>query len=154
MSMHCFVDAYLDGNTVTRRLQTGILIFCNRAPIICHSKQHNIVETSTFGSEFTATKNAVELIEALIYKLCMFGVPFEGPTNEFCDNEEVYKNTSIPESVLRKKHHIISYYRCREAVAAKTFRIAKEGMWTNLSYLFTKILLIVRQDELLEKFIY
>ena len=98
--------------------------------------------------------NSVGLIEALIYKLCMSGVLLEVPTNIFCDNKAVYKNTSIPESVLRKKHHIISYYRCREAVAAKTFRIAKEGMRTNLSDLFTKILLIVRQEELPEKFIY
>ena len=45
-------------------------------------------------------KNAVELTEALRYKLHMFVVPLEGPTNVFCDNEAVYKNTSILESVL------------------------------------------------------
>jgi len=28
---HCFVDADLAGNTVTRRSQTGILMFVNRA---------------------------------------------------------------------------------------------------------------------------
>ena len=72
MSMHCFVDANLAGNQVTRRSQTGILIFCNRAPIIWHSKRQNTVETSTFGSEFTAMKNAIELIESLRYKLRMF----------------------------------------------------------------------------------
>ena len=99
-------------------------------------------------------KNAVELSEALRYKLRMFGVPIEGPTNIFCDNEAVYKNTSIPESVLRKKHHSISYHRCREAVAAGTVRIAKEGTKKNLSDLFTKILSIVRREEILEKFTY
>jgi hypothetical protein len=31
-------------------------------------------------------KNAVELSEALRYKLRMFGVPIKGPTNIFCDN--------------------------------------------------------------------
>ena len=44
-------------------------MFCNKAPIIWHSKQQNTVEASTFGSEFQAMKNAVELIEALRYKL-------------------------------------------------------------------------------------
>ena len=76
---------------------TGILIFCNRAPIIWHSMRQNRVETSTFGSEFTALKNAVELIAALQYKLKMFGVPMDEPTDMFCDNEAVYKNDSTPE---------------------------------------------------------
>ena len=65
---------------------TGILMFVNRAPIIWYSKRQNCVETSTFGSEFTAIKNAVELIAALIYKLRMFGVPIDGTTDMFCDN--------------------------------------------------------------------
>ena len=84
----------------------------------------------------------------------MFGVPVKGPTNIFCDNEAVYKNTSILESVLRKKHHSISYHRCRKAVAARTVSISKEGTKTNLSDLFTKILSIVRREEILEKFTY
>ena len=99
-------------------------------------------------------KNSVELIEALRYKLRMFKVPLEGPTNVFFDNEAVYNNTSITESVLRNKHHSISYHRCRETVDDKIVRIAKEGTWMNLSDLFTKILSIVRQKELLEKFTY
>ena len=60
-----FVDANHAGEKTTRRSMTGILIFCNRAPIIWHSKRQNGVETSTFGSEFTAMKNYVELIAAL-----------------------------------------------------------------------------------------
>ena len=40
-----------------------------------------------FGSEFTALKNAVDLVEVLRYKLRMFGVPIEGATNVFCDND-------------------------------------------------------------------
>ena len=59
MSMHCFVDANHSGDKTTRRLMTGVLIFCNRDPIIWHSKRKISVEISTFGSEFTALKNAV-----------------------------------------------------------------------------------------------
>ena len=62
---HCFVDADLAGNTVTRQSQTGILILCNRSPIIRHSKIQNIVKTGTFGTEFTAMNKYVELSEAL-----------------------------------------------------------------------------------------
>ena len=154
MSTHCFVDASHGSDRATRRSQTGILIFCNRAPIIWFSKRQNTVEASTFGSEFQALKNAVELIEALRYKLRMFGVPIDGPSNIFCDNEAVYKNTSLPESTLKKKHHSIAYHRCREAVAAGTVRIAKEGTKTNLSDLFTKLLPQPRREELLDKFTY
>ena len=46
VTTHFFEDADLAGNTVTRRIQTGILIFVNRAPIICHSKRQNTVEAS------------------------------------------------------------------------------------------------------------
>ncbi len=68
----CFVDADHAGNQVTRRSHTGIIIFCNKAPIIWFSKRQNTVETSTFGSEFIAARIAVELIESLPYKLRMF----------------------------------------------------------------------------------
>ena len=154
MSTHAFVDADLAGNKKTRRSQTGLLIFCNRAPIIWYSKGQNRVEASTFGSEFMAMKTAVEQVEALRYKLRMFGVPIVGSTNVFCDNEAVYKNTSIPESVLKKKCHSIAYHRCREAVAAGTVQIAKEGTNSNLSDLFTKLLSYLRREDLLDKFTY
>ena len=136
VSSHCFVDADQASNTVTWRSQTGILIFLNRAPIVWYSKRQNTVETSTFGSEFIAMRTAVEHIEALCYKLRMFGIPVEGPTNVFCDNEAMFKNTTIPESTLKKKHNSICYHRCREAVAARVMLVAKEGMLTNLADLF------------------
>jgi hypothetical protein len=154
MSTHCFVDASHGSDRATRRSQTGILLFCNKAPVIWHSKRQNTVEASTFGSEFQAMKNAVELTESLRYKLRMFGVPIDNATNIFCDNEAVYKNTTRPESTLKKKHHSIAYHRCREAVAAGTVRIAKEGTSTNLSDLFTKLLPQARREELLDRFTY
>ena len=35
--------------------------------------------------------NAVELVTAIRYKLRMFGVPVDGPSDIFCDNEDIYK---------------------------------------------------------------
>ena len=90
------MDANHVGDKTTSRYMTGMLIFRNRAPIIWHSKLQNRVETSTFGLEFTAMKNAVELIAALRYKLIMFGVPIDGLTDMFCNNEAVYKIYSMP----------------------------------------------------------
>ena len=163
VGIHCFVDASHASDKVTRRSQTGILIFVNRAPIIAFSKRQNSVETSTFGSEFTAMKQAIELVKGLKYKLRMFGVPLEGtmkngsmqqPASMYCDNEAVYKNITIPTSVLSKKMHGISYHFCREAVASGTCRVAKEDTLTNLADLFTKVLGRVKRESLMDRFMY
>jgi hypothetical protein len=46
----CFADADHAGNLVTHQSHTGIIIFCNRAPILWFLKRQNTVETSRFGS--------------------------------------------------------------------------------------------------------
>lgn len=140
VDMSCFVDADHAGCRVTRRSQTGVIIFLQSAPILWYSKRQNTVESSTFGSEFIAMKTAVEQIEGMRYKLRMMGIPLDGPTSVFCDNESVFKNSTAPESTLKKKHNSIAYHRTREAQAAKTVQIAWEKGETNLADLLTKIL--------------
>ena len=154
LSISTFVDSDHGGDKVNRRSRTGVLIFCNKAPIYWYSKQAPGVESSTFGAEFYAMRTAVEMIKTLRYKLRMFGIPIDGPASVFCDNEAVYKNTSMPASVLNKKVHSIAYHICREAVAAGIIQIAKEGTKTNLADLFPKILSILRREELLDRFTY
>ena len=112
------------------------------------------MESSTFGSEFTALKNAVELVTALRYKLRMFGVPIDRPTDIFYDNEDVYKNPSTPESVLQNKHHSFAYHKCREEVASGICCISKEDIETNIADIFTKVLPGPRQEHLLNMFTY
>ena len=153
-STHCFVDSNHAANTVMRHSQTGLLLFVNRAPVTWFSKRQNTVETSTFRSEFIATKTAIEHVEALRYKLRMFGIHIDGPANVFWDNEAVFKNTSIPDSTLKKKHTSICYHRAREAVAACTMRVAKEGTATNLADLFTKPLRDSRRIFVMHRFTY
>ena len=112
----------------------------NRAPIVWFSKRQNTVETSTFGSEFIAMRQAVELIEGLRYKLRMMGIDVVGPTNVLCDNESVVKNATRPESTLKKKHVAVAYHRVREAQAAGIVRIAHERSEGNLADILTKLL--------------
>ena len=138
VQMNCFVDSDHAGNRVTHHSHTGILIFLNRAPIVWFSKAQNTVEMSTFGSKFVAMRIAVELIESLRYKLRMFGIPLEGSTNVFCDNQSVVTSASVPELTLKKKHNSIAYHRVRECVAAGTIRIIKEPSETNLADMLTK----------------
>ena len=150
----CFVDADHAACRVTRRSHTGVIIYVNRAPIIWFSKRQNTVESSTFGSEFIAMRISIELVEALRYKLRMMGVPIDGSTNVFCDNEAVVKNSTVPESTLKKKHNAISYHRTREAQASGTIRIAKEPGTTNLADLFTKLLPGPRLRELSKRILW
>ena len=94
VSTTAFVDASHAANRVSRKAHSGYVIFINRAPIIWFSKRQNTVESSAFSSEFIAAKTCVEHISALRYKLRMFGVPIDGPTNILCDNESVVKNST------------------------------------------------------------
>ena len=94
------------------------------------------------------------MVKGLRYKLRMFGIPIEGPANLYCDNEAVYKNVSLPDSVLNKKMHSIAYHYCRENVANGTARVAKEDTETNLADIFTKVMNRDRREFLLERFMY
>ena len=78
VSTHCFVDADHAGNCITRRSQTGILLFVMRAPVVWYSKRQNTVKTSILGIEVVAMRISLELVEALHYKLRMFRIPIEG----------------------------------------------------------------------------
>ena len=78
-----------------------------------------MVEPSTFGAEFIAACTCLEAVEGLQFKLCMFGIPLEGPTDVMCDNNSVVNNLQHPESVLSKKHLStpICYHHAHEAAA-------------------------------------
>jgi hypothetical protein len=69
VSMLCFVDVDHTGCRETRRSQSGIIIFVNRAPILWFSKRQNTVEASTYGSELLAMRIAIETIEGLSCRL-------------------------------------------------------------------------------------
>jgi len=140
MTMTCFVDADHAGCRETRRSHTGVLIFLQKTPIIWYSKRQNTVESSSFGSEFVAMKTAIEMVEGLRYKLRMMGIPVDGPTSVFCDNESVFKNATRPESVLKKKHNAIAYHRTREAIAAGIVQVAWEDGRFNISDVLTKLM--------------
>jgi hypothetical protein len=116
VKFNVFVDADHAGNRMTRRSQTGILLYLNKAPIIWYSKAQRTVETSTFGSEFVAMKVAVEIIKGLRYKLRMMGVPIHGPANVLADNNTMVKNSTVPSQTIHKN----SYHRELSGYVYKT----------------------------------
>jgi hypothetical protein len=141
VQINVFVDASPHaGDKLTRRSQTGILLYCNMAPIIWYSKKQNTIETSTFSSELVALRIASEMVTSLRYKLRMFGVELDGPANIFCDNESAYKSVSNADSRLKKKHNSICYHKVRECVAAGILTVMKEDTNTNLADILTKSL--------------
>ena len=148
VQVNCFVDSDHAGDRATRRSQSGILLYCNSAPIVWHSKKQNTVEASTFGAEFVALRVASELITSLRYKLRMLGIPIDGPANVFCDNESVWKNSTFAESTLKKKHLSICFHTIRECVAAGIVIPHKVHTDSNLADMLTKALPPDKRKEL------
>ena len=138
VQMTCFVDSDHAGDEVSRRSRTGVLIYCNRAPILWYSKKQTSIETSSFGSEFSAMKTAVELVEGLRYKLRMMGVDIEGPTYVKADNMSVIHNSSNPASTLKKKSNSIAFHFVRERAAAGVVDISYVKTDDNLADMLTK----------------
>ena len=103
IQVNCFVDSDHAGDRLTRCSQSGILLFCNLAPIYWYAKKQNMVEAYTDGAELVLLPLAEELVVSLCYKHRMFGIRVDGPSNIFCDNESVYRNVSFADSILKKK---------------------------------------------------
>ena len=152
--VNVFADAAHADDFITRRSTTGIIIFVNGTPIQWYSKRQNTVESSTYGSEFVAMRIATELTIGLRNDLYTLGFPIHGPANLFCDNQSMVINSSIPSSVLKKKHNSISYHRVRESVTAGILHIAKEPTKTNLANILTKPLAGPRFKKLISHILF
>ncbi|MEM7375804.1 MAG: Ty1/Copia family ribonuclease HI, partial [Bacteroidota bacterium] len=134
----CYVDADHAHCRVTRRSTTGIVLYVNNMPVRWISKRQRTVETSTYGSELVAARIATDLIIEMRYTLRMLGMRVEQESLLLGDNMSVVLNTTIPSSVLKKKHNAIAYHRVREAVAAKIIRFAHIDSKENVADLLTK----------------
>ena len=112
------------------------------------------MEGAVFGSEFVALKQGVEALRGIRYKLRMMGVPVEGPTYIYGDNMSVIKNTSKPESTLKKKSNSICYHFVREAVAMKECLTTWIPTLQNWADLLTKVLSGRKRRELVKGVLY
>jgi hypothetical protein len=118
------IDADHSHDLVIRRSITGILIMLSIMLIKWISKRQKTVETSTYSSELVASRVATELILKVRYMLQSLGVALDGPALMLRDNMSVVLNTTVPSSVLKKKHNAIAYHRVREAIEARIMRFA------------------------------
>ena len=150
MIISIFCDAAFAGNLVTRRLQTSILLLINNAPMLWCSKRQNTVEASTFCSEFITLRVGCEMNDGLRFKFCMMGIPIQGPTNTYCDNEVVVSNSSLVESILKKKQLSVCYHKVHKCYAKDAVYITYEPIATNLAGIYTVILSVEEKQKNLQ----
>jgi hypothetical protein len=86
-----------------------------------------------FGSKFVALKTATKMLRGLRYKLPMMGIPIDGPTYIYCDNNLVDINSSSPVSTLKEKLKSIAYHCVHESVARDEQQVTYKYTHTNLA---------------------
>ena len=72
-----------------------------------------------FAAEFTAMNARLEGTPRICYKLCMMGIPVEGPSYFYDDNMSVIHNVTRPKYTLKKKRNSVCYRAVRESDAMK-----------------------------------
>ena len=150
-----FVDCDLGGDCMTRRSRTGFAVFLNGAPVYWLSKKQASCEVSTFGSEFTAMKQACEYVRGLRYRLRMMGIPVDEPAFVFGDNKSVLANTTVPGSTLKKMMNSLSYHFIREGCARDEWRTSYVNTLLNCADLLTKCLPAgEKRTSFVRKFLY
>jgi hypothetical protein len=78
-------------------------------------------------------KQGVEISEGLRYKLRMMGVPLDGHTHVKANNMSVISNSSLPESMLKKKSNSIAYHYVRERAASGAIAVSYGPTQSNLA---------------------
>ena len=116
------VDLDNTGESLTRRSRTGYIIFLNGSLIYWFYKKIPSIETSNFGAELCAMKQAIQYVRGILYKLRMVGLTCDEPDYVYVDNKSVLTNTSAPASQLKKKTNYFAYYFVREGVAQDEWR--------------------------------
>jgi len=84
----------------------------------------------------------------------MLGIPLDGPALVLGDNKSVVLNTTVPSSVLKKKHNAISYHRVREAIAGHVLRFVHISSDRNYADVLTKPLPPHKFQELTKELLF
>jgi hypothetical protein len=133
-----YEDTNLYHDLVAGHSVTGILHFINQTPSHWYARRQGLVNTATYGFEFMAARTATEQIIDLRYILRIMGIPINGPSWMFRDNQGVITSSTIPESTLNKLQNALSYHLVRECIAANIiYFIHVEGKYNPSDLLIT-----------------
>ena len=135
-----FVDANLYHCKITGKAATGVLHLVNQTPVDWYSRKRETVETATYGSEFTAARTATEKIMDIRFTLKAMGVPVEEKAFLLGDNQSVITSSTIPHSLLSKRHNALAYHRVRSAIAGGFLRFSFIKCKQNTADILTKYL--------------
>ena len=105
---------------------TGVLHFYNKTPIDWYCKKQATSETSTYGSEFVASRSCIEQIIDHRNYLQYLGVEVYEISYMWGDNESQIMSATIPHAKLHKRHQILSFHYVRGIIS--------QG-WINLQHL-------------------
>ena len=133
-----FFDANLYHDKVTGRSVTAILHYLNSTPADWYSKKQATVENATYGSEFVAAKTASEQILDLRTTLRYLGVPIHNKSYMFGDNQSVITSSTVPHSLLSKRHNALAYHKVRECIAAGIISLHWSNSELNWSDILSK----------------
>ena len=114
-----YVDANLHHDLATGKAVIADLHFLNQTPIDAYTERQSKVETASYGSGFVAAMTAVDQIIDIPTTLRYLGVPYRDKSYMFGDNRSAVTSSTIPNSTISKRHHLVSYHRVREAIAAQ-----------------------------------
>lgn len=140
-----FCDTSFASNLVTRKSQTGILIFIKFAPIKWYSKRQNSIEASTFGLVFVVSHVGCQMTKGLRYMLHMIGISIEGPINVYFDDKAFVSNTTMVESTLKKKPFPIIFHKVHKCYTKGAICIIYVPTEPNLANVCTKVLTVERK---------
>ena len=127
-----FVDSDHTRDKVSCRSRNGFPIHLNITLVQWFSKKQSTVGIPIIGTEFVTTKQGIDALRDLRYKLRMMGIPILGPSYIY--------NTSKPVSVLRKKSNSVCYYAICELVAMGEFLVGHIPNKDNVAHLMTQVL--------------
>ena len=82
------------------------------------------------------------------------GIPCDGSAYIQGDNQSVLANTSIPDSVLKKKSQSLAYHFVREGCAKDEWRIAYVNTHDNCADLLTKPLVGMKRRKFTNMLLY
>eukprot|EP00957_Ditylum_brightwellii_P190537 14503596-Ditylum_brightwellii.AAC.1 len=85
-------------------------------------------------------RTAVEEVQAIRYMLRCLGVKVKYSSLIRGDNHGVVLNSTVSDSLLKKKHVAIAYHKTREAAASRTIHPIKVASANTFADLLTKAL--------------
>ena len=98
------------------------------------------METTTYGSEFVATKQCAKQVRELQETLKLIGIPIEESAWMLEDNNSVITSSTIPSLALKKCHQALSYYYVRACVAHGFLKFCFLKSEQNVADIYTKFL--------------